>query len=327
MAAHVMVYLSSLVSHEGRIDERMGLRRALATRRANLGDGFDMPSVIRRVLSTSSMRYPAAVIPLARKRCGQHSAVALALQVAKRAVVGHDKETIDGLVYCHAAPDEQPTDSSVGRVQFELGLRRAFPFSVSQAHNTGVPIALDLATALINGPEAMQNVLVVASDKLLFGQAPNRPWRMHWRDVAAAVVVGGEKRAGWRLHHVAIHHFPTDVRAHQRWPLAEREYFASFCAGHIAGCLGHAGLAAGELGAVVPICPDVALERQVHSLTGLATLRAEKPTGFRSEYIASADLLVRLSALDGEPDIDRPVLAWCTGNNGEFACCVLTRSA
>lgn len=326
MASHVMVYLSSIVSHEGSIDECMGLRRALVTRRANLGDGFDAPSVLRRVLSRSSMRYPAAVIPLASKRDGDLSAVELALLVAKRAVVGFDKETVGGLVYCHAAPDQQPTDSSVGRVQFELGLRGAFPFSISQVHNTGVPIALDLATGLIEGPEALQNVLVVAADKLLFGQAPNRPWRMHWRDVAAAAVIGREKRVGWRLHHVAVHHFATDLRAHQRWPRAERECFADSCAAHIAGCLGHLGLTAGDLGAVVPVCPDAALERQVHSLAGLAALRAERPTGFRAEYIASADLLVRLSALERQPGLDRPVLAWCAGNNGEFACCVLTRS-
>lgn len=321
-----MVYLFSIVSHEGRIDERMGLRRALVTRRANVGDGFDVPSVARRVLSRSSMRYPAAVIPLARKRSGQHSAVELALQVAKSAVAGLDKDTIGGLVYCHAAPDEQPTDSSVGRVQFELKLRRAFPFSVSQVHNTGVPIALDMAAALIEGPEAMQNVLVIATDKLLFGPAPNRPWRMHWRDVAAAVVVGREKRSGWRLHHVAVHHFATDVRAHQCWPQSERDSFAGYCAERIAACLSHVGLAARELGAVVPIGPDATLERPVHALAGLSALRPEKPTGFRAEYIASADLLVRLSALECEPHNDRPVLVWCTGNNGEFACCVLTRS-
>ncbi|MGJ7510353.1 hypothetical protein [Variovorax sp. GT1P44] len=321
-----MVYLSSIVPHEGQVDERMGLRRALVTRRANVGDGFDVLSVLRRILSRSSMRYPAAVIPLASKRDGDLSAVELALLVAKRAVVGVDKAAVGGIVYCHASPDEQPTDSSVGRVQFELGLRGAFPLSVSQVHNTGVPIALDLAAGLIEGPEALENVLVVAADKLLFGQAPNRPWRMHWRDVAAAVVVGREKRVGWRLHHVALHHFPTPLRAHQRWPRAELAYFADACAEHIAGCLGHVGLTARDLGAVVPICPDAALERQIHNLTGLATLRAEKPDGFRAEYIASADLLVRLSALERQPGLDRPVLAWCTGNNGEFACCVLTRS-
>ncbi|MDM0077519.1 hypothetical protein QTH90_24145 [Variovorax sp. J2P1-59] len=322
-----MAYLSPIVSHEGRIDRCMGLRRALITRRANLADGFDVPSVVRRLLSESSMRYPAAVIPLARKRSGEHSAVELALQVSAHALAAIDRETIGGIAYCHAAPDEQPTDSSVGRLQFELGLHRAFPFSVSQAHNTGVPIALDLAAALIHGPEAAQNVLVVATDKLLFGPAPHQAHRMRWRDVAAAVVVGREKRGGWQLHQIAVHHFATDVQAHQRWPEAEVDAFAAFCADRIAGCMDALGLGGDELAAVVPVCPDATLERKVHALAGLGTRRHEKPAGFRAAHIASADLLVRLSGLESQLDIDRPVLAWCTGNNGEFACCVLTRTA
>lgn len=304
----------------------MGLRRALITRRANLGDCTDAPSVVRRLLSRSSMRYPAAVIPLARQRTGQESAVELALQVSSRAVDDVDKESVGGIIYCHATSDEEPTDSSVGHVQFELQLRSAFPFSISQAHNTGVFIALDMAAALIEGPEAISNVLVIASDKLLYGRAPNRPSQMHWRDVAAAVVVSREKRDGWRLDHVAVHHFATESRSHQRWPQRELDTFAGFCAERIAGCLSHAGLAADELGAVLPICPDASLERQIQASAGLSALRHEKPSGLRAEYIASADLLVRLSALEQRAETDRPILAWCTGNNGEFACCVLTRS-
>lgn len=338
-----MVCIATIAAHDSHRLQRMGLRRALLMRRANLGDCVDAPSVLRRIASPGYMRYPYSVVPLPWRSLGQVSAADLALQVSRQAVGGMqelDPSDVGALIFCHAAPDERIGHSVPSRLQFELGLRRALPFSVSQAHNTALVIALDLAIGLIEGPEAASAVLLVASDKLLFGAPPHVAADMVWGDVAAAAVLTREAEAGWRVVHVLPRHFDTPQRAHQAWPAADRRAFADYGAQVLRSCLAEADVAAAELAAVVCTSAGGDFAQQVHRAAGLADVAGAAPceplrrrggsaraAGLRATHAASADFLVRLGQIEPHTEPGRPVLAWCHGDNGEFACALLTRIA
>ena len=194
-----MVCIASLASHDtGRL-ESIGLRRALITRRANLGDCPDATSVLRRIASSRDMQHPACVVPLPHRSRGDLSTADLAVQVSREALArctGLDRQSVGALIYVHATPDARTTDSTAGRLQFDLELKRACAFSVSQAHNTAVLIALDMAAGLIEGPEQARAVLLVAADKLVFGKPPLAAQHMVWSDVAAAALLSREADAG-----------------------------------------------------------------------------------------------------------------------------------
>lgn len=321
-----MVCLTSIAAHDTPRLQRMGLRRALLTRRANLGDCPDAASVLRQVFRPGALDHPACVVPLPRRRRGQVATAELAVQVARRALqgaAGLDLRDVGALIYCHAAPDERTTDSTAGHLQFALGLPRANPFSVSQAHNTALLIALDLAAGLIEGPESAPSVLVVAADKLLFGPPPHPARQMVWGDVAAAAVLCAQARSGWRIEQVLLRHWSG---APPGAGDAAEAAFADFAAALLHQCLADAGLAPDRLAAVLTPAPDSAFVRRVHATAGLPVPHAAAG-GDRARHASCADLLVHLAALEPATPAGRPVLAWCHGHNGEFACAVMTRLA
>ncbi|WP_185732391.1 hypothetical protein [Burkholderia sp. Bp8963] len=317
-----MVCITSIEMHDSGLSRRTGLRGALLTRRANLGDCTDARSLLTRVASPRPMRHPACVIPLSAAWRNEPSSTALALDVSKRALAAHAPDSIGAIVYCHAVPDEQSTDSSAGRLQFELGLRNANPFSISQAHNTAVLIGLDLAAGLIEGPEAAESVLLVAVDKLAFGQPPTNPCRMDWADVAAAAVISRDASAGWRVRRVALGRFATPLGTRDRWPEDATLSFADYCAASLAQCVRGEEIGPDDLDAVVASTPDAGFARRVHALAQLGHVRGVVPS---SGLIASADLLLQIARVAPDVAPGRSILGWCNGNNGEFACCLLTR--
>lgn len=325
-----MVCITSIAVHDSDKLQRMGLRRALLTRRANLGDCSDPGSVLRRIASPKSLRHPYSIVPLPRRSRGQLSAADLALQVSRQTlegVAGLDPADVGALIFCHAAPDERIGHSVPGRVQFELGMRRALPFSISQAHNTAMLIALDLAAGLIDGPEAFDAVLVMSADKLLFGEPPHIASDMLWGDVAASAMVTREATSGWRLQHLCLRHVDTPLRAHQAWPSADRRAFAAHGAQVVRDCLGEFGLKPAALAAVVSPLPHSPFAQEVHRLADLPAAKRPGPrtSALRAAHAASPDLLVRLNEVEPDVQPGQAVLAWCHGDNGEFACAVLTR--
>jgi hypothetical protein len=310
-----MVCLTAIAAHDTPRLQRMGLRRALLTRRANLGDCPDAASVLRQVLRPGALDHPACVVPLPRRRRGQVATAELAVQVARRSLqgaAGLDPQHVGALIYCHATPDERTTDSTAGHLQFTLGLPRALPFSVSQAHNTALLIALDLAAGLIEGPESAPSVLVVAADKLLFGPPPHPARQMVWGDVAAAAMLCAHARSGWRIEQVLLRHWSTAVDA------------VDCGAALLHQCLADAGLTPDRLAAVITPAPGTAFVRRLHAAAGLPAPHTAA-SGARASHASCADLLVHLAALEAATPAGRPVLAWCHGHNGEFACAVMTR--
>lgn len=329
-----MVCITSIAAHDSTQLQRMGLRRALITRRANLGDCSDAQSVIRRIVSPNYMRYPACVVPLPRRSRGQASTAELAVQVSQQALAQAgelDPKAVGAVIYCHATPDERTSDSTAGRLQFELGLQHANAFSVSQAHNTSLMIALDIAAGIIEGPESADAVLVVAADKLLFGRPPHPAQQMVWGDVAAAAVLTRDASSGWRIVNVVPSHFATPLHAHQHWPAADEQAFARYGAQVIQSCLADAELTPSQLAAVITTSPNAEFVRQVHDEAGLhdvnATTGVRKVKGLRATHASCADFLVRLSQLESTVAAGQPILAWCQGHNGEFACAVMIRIA
>jgi hypothetical protein len=322
-----MVCIASIATHDSPGLQRMGLRRALLARRANLGDCPDAASVIRRLLLPRSLQQPACVVPLPRRSRGQPSAADLAEQVARQALhgaAGLDPLDVGALIYSHATPDERTTDSTAGRLQHVLGLRRASPFSVSQAHNTSLLVALDLAAGLIEGPESAASVLLVAADKLLFRQPPHPAQDMVWGDVAAAAVLVPRAQAGWHIASVVLRHFAAAPGPHRPWPAAHQAAFAQFGAQALQRCLAEAGLAAGALATVLTTSPDACFVHQVHQAAGLPAPAGAAAPGLRATHAACADFLVRLARLQPTIEPGRPLLAWCHGSNGEFACAMMT---
>ena len=130
-----MVCIATLAAHDSGRVEAMGLRRALLSRRASLGDCPDAAAVLRRIASPREVQHPACVVPLPRRSHGDPSTAELAVQVSRTALEQHarqhgrlDPREVGALIYCHATPDARTTDSTAGRLQFELDLRRACAF-------------------------------------------------------------------------------------------------------------------------------------------------------------------------------------------------------
>jgi hypothetical protein len=324
-----MVCITSIATHDSGKLERLGLRRALLSRRANLGDCTDAPSLFRRLFSSGHAACPACVFPMPRRWRGQLSTADLAVRVSRKALcndVGPESNRLGAIIYCHGAPDERIPDSTAARVQFDLGLSRAIPFAVSQAHNTSLLIALDMAAGLLEGPEEVQAALVVAADNLLFHKPPHPSRDMVWSEVAAAAVLERDASHGWRLLHVVLRQFPTPLDANQDWPADQQWAFAEFAAETIQSCLADVGLKTRHLAAAIATSPDPGFERQVHLRLGVRAFAGlPQALGLRATHTSCADLLIRLSQLESAAGLFGYVLAWCHGNNGEFACAVMTR--
>lgn len=324
-----MTTISAINAHDGASYRPMGIHRAVLSRQANLGDCVDAPSVFKRLLSRGYLRRPSCVIPISRKSRPEPSAADLAVDVSRRLLERASwlsRDDIGAIIYCHAVPDEKLSESTAGRVQFELGLHRANPFSISQSHNIALLIGLDLALGLVEGPEAASNVLLVASDKLLFGGPASSTNILLFGDVAAAALISKGKTAGWCVEHLGLHHFTTTCAAMSMWPAESIREFVSFSAEIVTQTLLDSGLAPTDLSAVITSMPDAGFVAELHRSANLPPQFTQHRVPTRGMHASSADLLIALHAVENFVPAHGSVLAWACGNNGEFACCVLRRT-
>jgi len=315
-----MATLSAIaVTHDGALPRPIGLRRAVVGRHALLGDRTTLRDNVRALLSHRAWQRPACVVPV-----GRASASDLALGVSRRLLErlpGLDRERVGAVIYCHEAPDEQVSESTAGRLQYELGLRSANPFAISQAHRAGLWIALDLALGLVDGPEDAEHVLLVASDKLVFADPGANARRLLRADVAAAGLVSRHAIDGWRVEQVQVRQFATPHDALSRWPRRSVAEFAAFGGHLLRQALHGLGLKPARLHEVLGSAPGGAFACAVHRAAGLAATAGHPPR----RHGSSADLLLALAEVQRSVPAGAPVLAWSAGHNGEFACCVLTR--
>ncbi|WP_374562574.1 hypothetical protein [Ideonella sp.] len=325
-----MASISAIATHDathGAPARRpMGLQRAVITRRVLLGDCTTLRDNARAMFSRRYWQRPACVVPLGAGRRRGPSAADLAVDVSRQ-LMGRmppgSSGRVGAVIYCHEAPDERMSESTVGRLQFELALRAANPFAISQAHHTALWIALDMALGLVDGPEQAQHVLLVASDKLVFGGPGTDARRLIFGDVAAAALVSRGEEQGWAVEQVLLRHFTTPCDALAVWPQAELDAFAQFGAGVLRQALAEGGQAPGNLQAVLTTSPDAAFAARVHLGAGLVVPAATAAP--RQPQAGSADLLLALAAVEAAVPAGARVLAWSAGNNGEFACTVLRR--
>lgn len=323
-----MVTLSAISTHVGSSYRLMGRHRAVIARHALLGDCTTFRENARSLLSPSYWRRPGCLVPISLQRRRDSSAADLAVDVSRRLMESRpslDTDTVSALIYCHEAPDERVSESTAGRLQFELNLRRANPFAISQAHNTSLLIALDLSLGLVEGPEAAEHVLLVASDKLLFGGPSDHGRRLMFGDVAAAALVSRTAAEGWSVEHVALRQFPTPCDAMSTWPRACVSEYGAFGAQVIRAALRETALSPDSLHAVITTTPDARFAAELHRAAGLPEQLAQGHSSTRRQRSSSADLLFALSEAEPLTPSDSRVLAWACGNNGEFACCVLKR--
>lgn len=322
-----MAIISRIATHDAQSYGGMGLRRALIAGHAVLGDCVTVRDHARALLSPRQWRRPGCVVPLGRHRRGA-SAADLALSVSHRLMAHRPVPpgSVGAVIYCHEAPDARLSESTAGRLQHELDLHAANPFAISQAHATSLYIALDLALGLVHGPEAAEHVLLVASDKLLFGGPASDAHQLMFGDVAAAALMSRGQAPGWRLEHVVVRQFATPADALTPWPRTSLAGFASFGADAVREALRDAGLGLAPLHAVISTTPDPEFVTALHRVAGLPDRQIGRGPVARRCHAASADLLLALEAIQPQVPVSGHVLAWSAGNNGEFACCVLTRT-
>lgn len=321
-----MATISRIATHDAQSYGGMGLRRAVIAGHAVLGDCVTVRDHARAVLSLGHWKRPGCVVPLGRQRRGA-SAADLALSVSRRLMEHRPVPpgSVGAVIYCHEAPDVRLSESTPGRLQHELELHAATPFAISQAHATSLFIALDLALGLLHGPEAAEHVLLAASDKLLFGGPAGDAHRLMFGDVAAAALMSRDPGPGWRLEHVVVRQFATPADALAPWPRTSVAGFASFGADVVREALREVGLGLAPLHAVISTTPDPAFVTALHRAAGLPDRQIGRGPAARCRHAASADLLLALEALQHKVPVSGRVLAWSAGNNGEFACCMLTR--
>lgn len=321
-----MANIIAMTGQAGASVRTMGLRRALLSRRANLGDCFEARSVLARVLRPGLAGQPACVVPLPRTRRGEPTNADLAVDAGRRLMdrlPQLDADAVGAVVYCHVSPDARLAESTVGRIQHELALDQSFGFSVSQAHNTAALLGIDIAIGLIDGPESLRNVLLVASDTLLYGTPPHRSDRMVWGDAAAAAMLSRDDEAGWRVLSNRSGRFALEWRDGLQWNAEDLSRASFLHAELILEALQQAGLDAGQVDVVVTDCTDAQMVERTHLLAGIADRHVEAGAGVRAHFSSCADTLVRLSTLAGAVAPGAHVLAWSHGSNGEFCCLVL----
>ena len=317
-----MTSISALATHRGEHARGVGLRRAVLARQVLLGDCITLGDNARTLLSRRAWQRPACVVPLDSRRHRRPSAADLAVAVATQLLAAHPElatQRIGTLIYCHEAPDAHMSASTAGRLQHELGLTAAHPLAISQAHNTAPWIALDLALGLIEGPECAEHVLLVSSDKLVFGGPGQDARALVFRDVATAMLVSRGDARGWRVEAVALHQFDTPHDGLTAWPAAARQAFAHFGAAAVAKLLAQCAVAAAGLHAVLAVSADPALAQALHRAAGLAPARPG------SAHVGATQWLLELAATAPHTPVGQIVLVWAAGNNGEFACSLLQR--
>jgi 3-Oxoacyl-[acyl-carrier-protein (ACP)] synthase III len=301
----------------------MGAGRALMSGYVSLTDpaAISFSALVRRLSGRRPPRERAAcVIPRGRRRGKESSAAELAVTVAEE-LLGRAtwirRESIDAVIYCHEAPNQSIPESTAGRIQYELGLSRANPFSVSQCHNVGVMLALDLALGMLAGPEKAEHVLIVASDKLLFSSPVSVPEDLMFGDVAAAALVSRDNPAGWRIEHVEVKNGPS----------ADAAALADFGADQIRRAFQRTSLGPRDLSLVLPGIQDAHFSRTLNAKSGFVPETKYMGAASRRSRSASPDFLIALAEIDTDSRLsDRPLLGWSAGVNGEFGCCILTRS-
>ena len=319
-----MTVISSTRIVDPAVYRRMGPRAAVLARRANVADCWSAGATLRKLLTPGFADEAPPIYPIG----GNASAAEIALDVSRRAIAhaSLDADDIDGVIYCHTVLDARLSDSTAGRLQHELGLKRANPFAISQAHHVATAIGLDLAIALIDGPERNRHVLLAASDTLLFEGLQGRSRSLMFAEVGAAAIVSREGTSGWRVEHVLLDQMHAAGQGlKQRRSEDEIPAIAEFCAGGLRRALQQAGIEAAEVDAAVAIGMGLEDAARVHGSAGIADVPTWRPQAARLGRFGASDLLLALADLESTTRAREVILEWSCGMNGEFACVLLTR--
>ncbi len=315
-----MATISAISAHDQGDYYVVGAGRALMSGYVFPADPalISFSALAQRLSGRRPLSEPATcIVPRGRKRRKEHSASDLAVSVAEE-LLGRThwikRDSIDVVIYCHDAPNESIPESTAGRLQYELGLSRANPFSVSQCHNVGVMRALDLALGMLAGPEKAEHVLIVASDKLLFGSPAPAQEDLMFGDVAAAALVSRHSPKGWNIEYVDVRNGPsTDAAA-----------MADFGADQVRRALRRTSLDPGDLSLVLPGIQEPHFGRALSTKSGFVPETTYTGVTSRRSRSSSSDFLVALAEIETDcGSAGRSLLGWSAGVNGEFGCCIL----
>jgi 3-oxoacyl-[acyl-carrier-protein] synthase III len=277
-----------------------------------------------------ALRYRSPTeVPICAAPAGQSSAD-LALAVARSvfdALGETQRASIDAIIYCHSSIDEAWTGSPAGRLSFELGMPRVLSFAVSQVHNCAFFTGLQIAQALLDGPEALRAVLIVAADKWLYPYVRSFGPLACFGDGAGALYIHRDSDPGFELLHVELSASRERSSVFTAAASFEPGLFAKRVVDVIAAALKHAGITPAQVDLVIPQNYDVSLIRLIQDRAGLHPERVYLDGHRRHGHLSSADTIANfVGATAAGVHGGEILLLWGLGLNGEAACCLLRAS-
>lgn len=259
---------------------------------------------------------------------GEITEAELALAAARRLLdqmPPAERKKIGALIYCHNTIGMRiGGDSTAAYLHYELGLDHALPFSIGQSHCCNLFVALELANDLINGPEAMTRVMIVAADKWLFPLVRRYGDLVAFADGAGAMLLEGPGGRGIAVSHTKVCNDPMVRDPFVESLEAQSRRIVDFGAEVIGELLAEAGLAPD---AVQGVIPQNYSEDVIHAIGRKAGLTEAEVIVDQPQFghFCSADTPINLAraVAGGRLRDGATTLAWGAGLNGEFACALL----
>jgi len=230
---------------------------------------------------------------------------------------------IDVVIYYHSTLNEEPTASTSGRLQYELGLKNALTFSVSQKSGNASLMALKVACEMMTAEADLRTFLLVGSEK--FVPPYNRIFGTMtiMGDSASAMIVRRPSRRCRPLS-FSIYDFPEPWNPH-----TDSESFGRFLADKAGFLLNqtldelHIGWS--EITLVIPSSLNLSFIQLLSTELRIPWKKIYSKNISRYGYLTTSDLVVNLaSALsEGHVNSDDIALILNLGLDHSLGCAVL----
>jgi 3-oxoacyl-[acyl-carrier-protein] synthase III len=232
-------------------------------------------------------------------------------------------KTVDGVIYYHSILNEAPILSTSCRLQYELGLKNAFAFSVGQKRGGASLVALKIACEMMEEEEEAETLLLIGSEKFVPPYERRVGTMTIAGDSASAMLV--RRRAGrFRPLGFNICDCPELIGGcspgeTKPGPLIEK------AAEFLNETLKNLGLGWERIDLVIPSNINLSLLRSLSIALGCPWEKFYNSNIPRYGYLASSDMVVNLSSVAGEGRLKSGdlVLAISLGLDHSLGCVLL----